>query len=95
MLFHARSRPGRHDYPSGGVFAHPEVAQLPRSPAPARARKAPASTCPSPTGTRCSPATRPSPKSWRAAARCAPTPSGPSPSTNSANCSTGWPGSDG
>ncbi|MFJ8040558.1 SagB family peptide dehydrogenase [Kitasatospora sp. NPDC096147] len=32
LLFHARSRPGRHDYPSGGLFAHPEVAQLPAIP---------------------------------------------------------------
>ncbi|GJF27955.1 hypothetical protein KNE206_06550 [Kitasatospora sp. NE20-6] len=32
LLFHARSRPGRHDYPSGGIFAHPEVAQLPAIP---------------------------------------------------------------
>ncbi|MFI6152915.1 SagB family peptide dehydrogenase [Kitasatospora sp. NPDC051170] len=32
LLFHARSRPGRHDYPTGGVYAHPEVAQLPAVP---------------------------------------------------------------
>ncbi|MEV4558570.1 SagB family peptide dehydrogenase [Kitasatospora sp. NPDC049285] len=32
LLFHARSRPGRHDYPTGGVFAHQDVAQLPAVP---------------------------------------------------------------
>ncbi|MFJ6619239.1 SagB family peptide dehydrogenase [Kitasatospora sp. NPDC091335] len=34
LLFHARSRPGRHDYPSGGLFAHPGTAQLPAVPGP-------------------------------------------------------------
>ncbi|GAA4843918.1 SagB family peptide dehydrogenase [Kitasatospora terrestris] len=29
LLFHARSRPGRHDYPTGGVFAHQDIDQLP------------------------------------------------------------------
>ncbi|WP_073811371.1 SagB/ThcOx family dehydrogenase [Kitasatospora sp. CB01950] len=29
LLFHSRSRPGRHDYPTGGVFAHQDVPQLP------------------------------------------------------------------
>jgi SagB-type dehydrogenase family enzyme len=35
LLFHARSRAGRHDYPSGGIFAHQEVPQLPAVPVPA------------------------------------------------------------
>ncbi len=35
LLFHARSRAGRHDYPSGGIFAHPEFPQLPAVPTPA------------------------------------------------------------
>ncbi|WAL73464.1 SagB family peptide dehydrogenase [Kitasatospora sp. YST-16] len=34
LLFHARSRPGRHDYPTGGVFAHQDVPQLPAVSAP-------------------------------------------------------------
>ncbi|MFD8478838.1 SagB family peptide dehydrogenase [Kitasatospora sp. NPDC059673] len=29
LLFHARSRAGRHDYPAGGVYAHQDVPQLP------------------------------------------------------------------
>ncbi|MFC1420726.1 SagB family peptide dehydrogenase [Streptacidiphilus cavernicola] len=32
LLFHSRSRAGRHDYPSGGVFAHPDQPQLPAVP---------------------------------------------------------------
>lgn len=32
LLFHSRSRAGRHDYPSGGVFAHQELPQLPAVP---------------------------------------------------------------
>lgn len=32
LLFHSRSRAGRHDYPSGGIFAHPDQPQLPAVP---------------------------------------------------------------
>ncbi|WP_225850375.1 SagB family peptide dehydrogenase [Streptomyces sp. HPF1205] len=32
LLFHSRSRAGRHDYPSGGVFAHQDHPQLPAVP---------------------------------------------------------------
>lgn len=32
LLFHSRSRPGRHDYLSGGIFAHPDQPQLPAVP---------------------------------------------------------------
>ena len=32
LLFHSRSRAGRHDYPSGGIFAHPGEPQLPAVP---------------------------------------------------------------
>jgi len=32
LLFHARSRAGRHDYPSGGLFAHQQLPQLPAVP---------------------------------------------------------------
>ncbi|MFJ6217410.1 SagB family peptide dehydrogenase [Streptomyces sp. NPDC092296] len=33
LLFHSRSRAGRHDYPSGGLFAHQDIPQLPAVPA--------------------------------------------------------------
>ncbi|MEV6008397.1 SagB family peptide dehydrogenase [Streptomyces sp. NPDC051976] len=32
LLFHSRSRAGRHDYPSGALFAHPELPQVPAVP---------------------------------------------------------------
>ncbi|MEU6851491.1 SagB family peptide dehydrogenase [Actinacidiphila alni] len=32
LLFHSRSRPGRHDYLSGGIFAHPDQPQVPAVP---------------------------------------------------------------
>jgi SagB-type dehydrogenase family enzyme len=34
LLFHSRSRSGRHDYQSGGLFLHQDVAQRPAVPAP-------------------------------------------------------------
>jgi SagB-type dehydrogenase family enzyme len=34
LLFHSRSRAGRHDYPMGGLFRHVGRAQLPAVPAP-------------------------------------------------------------
>ena len=47
LLFHARSRAGRHDYPSGGIFAHPDLPRLP--PVPAHAGDGPAIDLPVPT----------------------------------------------
>jgi SagB-type dehydrogenase family enzyme len=34
LVFHSRSRAGRHDYPSGGLFLHQDVAQRPAVPPP-------------------------------------------------------------
>ncbi|MFJ5923023.1 SagB family peptide dehydrogenase [Kitasatospora sp. NPDC092948] len=48
LLFHARSRPGRHDYPSGGVFSHQDIPQLPAVSGPGTREEGPGIDLPVP-----------------------------------------------
>lgn len=48
LLFHSRSRAGRHDYVSGGIFAHPDHPQVPALPEAAPGEEGPGIDLPVP-----------------------------------------------